>query len=337
MRRALGLLAVLYLLLLPGCSGDLLWAVGPTETVGVITSFSLQDRRLQVLSASLEAPVQMVRPENRFRIEPIPADLFRANRDLKALALLTDLSAPGVLAEAVDVLISRSERMSMATQDVDYRLIENVWAKGQCVLLVHARSGPALEEFLRTRGTHLARNFDDALQAAIAPAVLAGGEDDAMESYLRSQYGFEIGIPRGYVTGEDAVGRVVRLHRALTGEPARYLMVHWMPIAERPRDFGELLALRDRLGREYGQGDEVLRERSEVREGTFQGEPAWVVEGVWQNHRFVMGGPFRTYGFARDDRYFLVDAAVFNPPGKKLPYLREVLALARTFRTVEPS
>ena len=325
------------LLPLSGCSGDLLWAVGQTEKIGLVTSFSFQDRRVEELSTALQEPVQMVRLESRFRVEEIPFDLFPSNRDWKAIGVLTDLSAPGVLSEVVDHLISPQEQEAMARTEVDYRLIENAWAKGQCILLVHAKSASALASFLDQKGANLPENFDEALQVAMGPGVLAAGEDKDMEGYLRRNYGFEIGIPRGYLTGEDIEGRVVRLYRVISGEPARYLLIHWMPLADRPKSFDELVALRNRLGEIYYQGDQILDERSEVYEGEFQGQPAWIIEGVWQNDRYYIGGPFRTFAFERGDRYFLLDVDVYNPPGSKLPYLRETLAIARTFQLVEPS
>ncbi|MEZ4649137.1 MAG: DUF4837 family protein [Candidatus Eisenbacteria bacterium] len=204
-------------------------------------------------------------------------------------------------------------------------------------MLVHAKDTPSFEAFMKAEGRDLAARYDEALQTAIGPAVLAAGEDEDMESYIRQNYGFEIGIPRGYLTGEDAEGQVIRLYRVIDGEPARYVMVHWMPAAEGPKTLQEFVALRNELGEIYYQGDHILEERTQTREGVFQDQPAWLIEGVWQNDRFVMGGPFRTFGFVRGGRFFLLDAAVFNPPGSKLPYLREALAVARTFRVVEPS
>lgn len=327
----------LALLFVHGCAGDLLWAVGQTEKLGLITSFSMQDQRVAILSDSLEAPVLMVRPENRFRVDPIPLDLFEPNRDWKALAVLTNVNQPGSLREVVDHLISADEQRELGRSDAGYRLIDNAWAKGQCILLVHSTNTSTFENFMKGAGRDLAARYDEALQAAIGPAVLAAGEDEDMESYIRRNFGFEIGIPKGYLTGEDAEGRVVRLYRVIDGEPARYVLVHWMPVAERPKSLEEFVALRDELGEVYYQGDHILEERSDAREGTFQDQPAWLIEGVWQNDRFVMGGPFRTFGFERGGRFYVVDAAVFNPPGSKLPYLREALAVARTFRVVEPS
>ncbi|MEZ4649136.1 MAG: hypothetical protein R3E97_10210 [Candidatus Eisenbacteria bacterium] len=104
----------LALLLVAGCAGDLLWAVGQTEKLGLVTSFSLQDRRVSILSDSLEAPVLMVRPENRFRVDPIPNDLFEPNRDWKAIAVLTNVNEPGSLREVVDHLISTQEQQELA-------------------------------------------------------------------------------------------------------------------------------------------------------------------------------------------------------------------------------
>ncbi len=320
-----------------GCADSMLWAVGRTEKVGLLTSFAPDDRRVESLVQQLQAPVQMVRMENRFKVDRIPLDLFKPNRDWKGLAVLCDLSRPTQFDDEIARLVSDEVREELAAEDVAYRLIEDVWAKGQCVLLMHAKHPDALEAYLRRNGPTVARSFDEALQVAMGPAVLAAGRDEDMESYVREHYGFDIGIPSGYLTGEDPEGRVIRLYRVIQGEPARFVLVHWLPREEAPQSVEEFFDLRGELAEFYYQGDYILRDRSSGFEGSFQQEPALVLEGVWQNDKFVIGGPFRSYGFVRGDRFFVVDVAVFNPPGKKLPYLRETLAIARTFQVTEAS
>ncbi|MEZ4653616.1 MAG: DUF4837 family protein [Candidatus Eisenbacteria bacterium] len=200
-------------------------------------------------------------------------------------------------------------------------------------------SAPAedLTSFLRDRGETMVERFDVTLQEAIGPLLRAAGEDDDMERYVADNYGFDIAIPRGYSTGEDREGRVVRIYRSVEGEPARFVLVHWMPSDEAPDTPEAWLDVRDRLGAIYYDGDYVLKERSNATLGTFQGESAVCLSGVWQNDKYVIGGPFRSFGFCRGDRCFLIDVSVFNPPGAKLPYLREVLAIARTFQVVNPT
>jgi hypothetical protein len=111
--------------------------------------------------------------------------------------------------------------------------------------------------------------------------------------------------------------------------------VHWRGETAAPGTPEDLLALRDSLGRACYDGDQVLFDRSEAIPGTFQGRPAIHLRGVYQNRRHGYGGPFRAIAFIRGGRFYLLDAAVYNPAGRKLPYLREVLALAQTFHTEE--
>jgi len=316
----------------------MLYAVGNTERIGMVTDLAPNETRVGLTVGILQRPVQMVRPENRFVVEPIPSDRFRENRNWKALVILTDLRDPSdELEGSISDLISRREREEMAARPADYRIIENAWAKGQAVLLLHAGSPEGLTAFLRERGETMVERFDVALQEAIGPLLEATGSDSEMEKYVAQNYGFEIVIPRGYSTGEDREGRVVRIYRVVEGEPARFVLVHWMPAAEAPSSPEALLELRDRLGRIYYDGDYVLKERSGAEAGSLDGEPATLLQGIWQNDKYVIGGPFRSFGFRRGDRYFLIDVSVFNPPGAKLPYLREVLAIARTFQTVDPA
>lgn len=319
------------------CSDSVLWAVGPTERMALATSFDPNDGRVRRLEELFEEPVLMVRPEQRFQVEHIPPSLFESNRNLKCLCILTDLRAPGAFEDAVRTLISREEREQMVARDVDVRIIENVWARGQAIMLVHARTRESLAEYLDERGERLVARYDELLQAAIAPAVLAFGRNDDMESYLRQTHGIAIGIPKGYEVGEDAEESVVRLYRTLEGEPARFVLIHWLPASEAPETPEACMQLRDRLGYVYYDGDRVLDERSFSDQGSFQDQPAMILEGVWQNDKYVIGGPFRSFGFLRGDRFYLVDVSVFNPPGEKLPYLREVLAIARTFEDVRSS
>ncbi|MEZ4653617.1 MAG: hypothetical protein R3E12_08480 [Candidatus Eisenbacteria bacterium] len=50
----------------------MLWAIGNTERIGLATNFDLADTRVGLTVGILQRPVQMVRPENRFGVEPHP-------------------------------------------------------------------------------------------------------------------------------------------------------------------------------------------------------------------------------------------------------------------------
>ena len=71
--------------------------------------------------------------------------------------------------------------------------------------------------------------------------------------------------------------------------------------------------------------------RSHGSPGTFQGHEATILKGLWQNEKYGMGGAFETYLFFSGDRFFMVDISVYHPDGDKLPFLRELRAIASTF------
>jgi len=334
-RIVLFLVGAVLALFSSSCGDSLLWAVGTTEKLGLLTSFSLQDRRVGVFSELFEREIVLVRPESRFAVEYIPFDLFDANRNWKTIAVLGDLSRTGPIDDAVSFLISPETRAEMASKPVAYRIIENVWARGQAVILIHAKRSEDLEQFIADSGDSLLDNYEVALRTAIGPAVLSIGHNGDMEQYVRDHYGFEIGIPKGYSVGEDAEANVVRLYRVLQGEPARFALLHWMPVEEAPQTPEDLLDLRDELANFYYDGDFAHRDRSTASWGSFRGERAMVLSGLWQNKKYVIGGPFHSFGFVSGDRFFFLDGSVYNPPGKKLPYMREVMAVVRTFRDLE--
>jgi hypothetical protein len=79
----------------------------------------------------------------------------------------------------------------------------------------------------------------------------------------------------------------------------------------------------------------VLHERTRVFPDTFQDAPALKWEGIWQNDKYVIGGPFRAFAFHRDGASYLLTGIVFAPGQDKVYALRQVEALMKTFRLVQ--
>ena len=59
------------------------------------------------------------------------------------------------------------------------------------------------------------------------------------------------------------------------------------------------------------------------------------VNGRWEDEQVTAAGPFRAYEVHRGTRRYLVDLAVFAPGRPKLPYLRELMAIAETLGITE--
>jgi len=54
------------------------------------------------------------------------------------------------------------------------------------------------------------------------------------------------------------------------------------------------------------------------------------IHGRWEDDEVSAAGPYRFYEITREGRRYYVDLAVFAPGRPKLPYLRELQAIAET-------
>ena len=92
---------------------------------------------------------------------------------------------------------------------------------------------------------------------------------------------------------------------------------------------------RDEVGRDFYDGDRIVRQYTSAEEVNFAGWRALRLSGLWENRNLYVGGPFRTYCFYDEEakRRYMVDAAVFGAGVEKEPYLRQVDIIAHTFST----
>ncbi len=88
----------------------------------------------------------------------------------------------------------------------------------------------------------------------------------------------------------------------------------------------------ERILQVYNDGDFALAERTHTFPVSFQGEPALKWEGIWQNEKYTIGGPFRAFAFHRGGRSYILIGEVFAPGADKVYLLRQVEALMNTFR-----
>lgn len=320
----------------PACSGSLPMSLGSSAEIAVVTDARSGDSRVLALLAVLQEPLEFARGEARFRATVVPSAELDTRRHSRCLALLTDLGAPGSLAGPLRRLLSPEELEKMRAAPFAFRVVRDAWARGQCILVVHARASGGGEK-LAGSAADMTSALEEGITGALIPVVLAGGEERALERRLARDHGFTLRVPAGWLLGGDPARGVARLYRVDEEDGSRFLLLVSLPADRAPSGSDSLLAMRNRLGGSWGDGDQVDTGSSTVRSGLFQHLPATVVEGTWRNEKYAIGGPFRSYAFVRGSRFFLVDIAVFRPRDGRLPILREAAAVAATFRLAETS
>jgi len=117
--------------------------------------------------------------------------------------------------------------------------------------------------------------------------------------------------------------------------PYRWLSVSWST----PNDSTEL---EDQLkGLLYNTYQERLQDVT-INENYLQSESFWLKEysaikfyGLWESTIETKGGPFIAYGFYEPgkDRLYLLSGIIHAPNKDKIPYIRQMETIFRTFDT----
>jgi hypothetical protein len=159
----------------------------------------------------------------------------------------------------------------------------------------------------------------------------AGEAPPARES-MRERWGWGVRLPPEWVVDDRYADQ--RFVRVWHDAPVMQMFVSWEE-GRVQRTPEEWLMRRHQLVRDFYDGDEVVGGWSLSGTGSTPFGPTGThLKGLWENDRYVIGGPFRAWAFhcAEDDRTYLVDYSVYAPDRPKLPLLRVLEAVGRTFR-----
>jgi hypothetical protein len=306
-------------------------AVGPNDDISIFTNAGANVSVTAELRRLFAYPVEVMGKEAAFFVEFAPFQDFRVHRHVKNQVLAVDLSGDDALARALPDMLAGIADEQLRARKPFLRLVRDYWAVGQTSLFAVAWSEEDLRRLLaRADSTGLRREYEDAVVEGLTKTLYSMGEEEALARQTANHQGWTVRVLPNFFAAEDAQGHAVKFNAA---DPVRLILVSWWE-GEIPLEaaaWEPLLA--DALWK-YNDGDFVLAERSRVYAYPFQGEPALRWEGVWQNEKYVIGGPFRAFACHRDGKSFLLVGIVYAPGQDKVPALRQVEAMITTFRTV---
>ncbi len=328
---ALGLMATL---LTGGCTSSFSAAVGPNQDLTIISDFPVGDERAEQIRTLFGQRVATpLRPEARFKVERTDSTGFGPRKDWRNLIILADFTRPSWGTRAAERVLG-ADRLARLTADgaVGLQLSRDVWANGQTVLFFHAPSADAVGEWVEREGADLVARYEDSVIEGLMQTSFLAGEQAVMASGIAQRHGFALRIPKEYVVEEQAENRFVRIKTMQPNGVMLWLFVYYQEKTGDALDPNLALGLRDRLSELYYNGDKIDPSRVSVSPRTFLGHAALEILGLYQNLDPPMGGLFKLICFHAGDRLYLIDMAVYNPPGDKIPQLRTLEAIARTFQ-----
>jgi hypothetical protein len=316
--------------LLAGAECDkLVPAVGPSGSVTLVTDLPANSPAEMALRAALEREVVLVRPERAFRVESMQGGQLDRMRHARNLALMVDLSRTSDLTREVGRLVGERLLGEMRAGRRLYSLYSDVWANGQSVMVLAAPTAADLSRAIDANADRIYESLERRVIQQTAHIIYISGEQADFARYLSKRYGWTLRIPKGFQVSEDADEHVVRFLMSEGG--TRLLFVHWQDGVDRLPSVEECIDIRARIVYFYDQ-DTVLREATTSQRTDFRGRRVLKLDGVWQNEKYTKGGPFRTYCLIENGRFYMIDLLVFDPRGGKIDLMRQVEAMAVTFR-----
>lgn len=295
-------------------------AVGPIREVAIVTEW--WGAVESTLQATLQRRINTPQPEPEFRLRVFTNDQFLTYSRFRTLLLV------GTTADTLIRTVLRHRVESLPGGRHGLFRIPNAWAAHQ-ELLVFAASGPeSLVCGLREYSDRLRGTVRSIVLRHTARALYHNGHNLRAEDSLLSEYDLRLEIPREWrLRQEHAVERFVYIFGHY---PDRGVSVYWEN-SERELRLEELLLLRDSLAARFYDGDQVQRDHVVVDTVPFLSHSAVRVSGIWQNEASTIGGPFISYAFNHDERFYLLDGIVYNPGRKKLDHLYQVEAILTSF------
>jgi hypothetical protein len=314
-----------------GCGGPVVTAAGESDDLVIVRDDAARTAG-NALKAVMESPVEWLLDEQAFRaaeISPSKLKLYVNRRHL----LLAGVWGQGGVEDLVRrrVLgLDRESRPSLV-------LVEDIWARGQVVGVIMGRDDADLAQYIERAGTEILERFQNAAVLRAARTLKERGAESGMEAALEARFGWSLAPPQGYeLFSTDSDEGFAFLRRT---DPDRTVSVYWQDGEPGFASAEFAIAKRGELGERYFEGDEIEWQRELVIEAVeFAGRPAVRLSGWWANRTLVGGGPFITYCFFEPSqgRVYLVDGSLFAPGMDKVPLMRNLDAIARTFTSGGP-
>jgi hypothetical protein len=327
----LGLLIGPCLAGLGGCGGPVVTAAGESDDLVIIRDEAAARAALALRSA-LESPVGWLLEEHAFRGAEVSPDRFEHFTNRRHIVLVGIWGARGV---------ERLVRGRVAGLDEDapprFEIVEDIWARGQVVGVVMGRDENDIIEYVMANGEAVLERFEEAAVARAAKNLCRRAGRTGIEEALAERFGWSICPPKGYDLFSADVEKGFAFFRRT--RPDRTISIYWQDGEASFASEEFAIAKRTELGQRFFDGDEIeWRRELAVDAVEFGGRPAVRLSGWWANRELVGGGPFRSYCFFEPSqgRVYLVDLSLFAPALDKVPMMRNLDAVAHTFRTAWP-
>jgi hypothetical protein len=272
-------------------------------------------------------------PEAPFDVELVETADDRT-RYARTLIVVATLDGPADAARTARRLLGRSRCDSVRARGAGWFEFADVYARSQRAVVLIATRRHAVDSLCAARAADVRHRIEASTLERCRDDLLSSPTAQLHFRDLAPSAGFDLRVPASYVPQpacRDWPNAVQFLRRA----PTRMITVYWLDDVDgtRVHDAEFVTGLqRDVLWRLHG--DTLAADATSVEATRWGRFDALRLEGIWQNRVEIGGGPLVTH-FVHDpirNRLYGIQCQLYAPGRSKRGWVRELLALASTFR-----
>ncbi len=288
------------------------------------------------LRSTFEHIVRTPHIEKTFTLKYITDKDFVRYTEFRYLVLAATLESTGRVGKIVHTVISDSSVRAEVEAGRHYVFTQtNQWAKDQMMIVLVGKDIHSLKERIEANRDFLYDIFDIDYNQRLKKLMYRKGEQKKVADRLMELYGWNLRLqPDYFIVEEDVEHGFVWLGRMY---PKRSIFIRWIVGGDTTllnEDW--VIRERNRIGSTYQSGDKVGEPYLFSQRATFLERDAQITTGLWENDDKFQGGPFKNYTFydPLSRRIYMIDISVYEPERDKIPSLRQLNIIARTFRTI---
>lgn len=305
-------------------------------TIGIMADSSEWEGLQGVLRSTYEKVVRTPQKEKRFTLIHVPESDFERYTKFRYLILLATLGSEGKVGQMVNQVISDPKIMNGIQEGEYYIFVQkDQWASDQLMVILVSKDIQTLREKIENNGKLLYDIFEKDFVNRLTKDILKGRYHKKFEKRLLSSYNWTLQVQQDYFIANELPKQGYIWFRRLN--PERWISVRWISDADTSYlNPNWITTERNRIGKQYYDGHQIMRSFFFSHPSTFLGRPAQITTGLWGHETESAGGPFLNYTFfdASTNSIYMIDLALFAPHREKLPLLRRMEIIAKSFRTV---
>lgn len=333
MKKTIILLIIASILFWYGCKKRLPNAGGQRDIIVVLAEDSDWDKTKDALEDALERDVFTPNRETIYYLlhglpENLPSYFYGKN-----LILIGNLEGLSEASKLISNLLTDNAINKVKKKEAFIFEKDNPWAFSQYLLIITTPGKPELVDIIKKNRDVIFNYFENASSERAKYLIYSAGRVKAKEEKLKNEFFFSIDLPFGFFwAGEDSLKTFAKFVRHY---PFRSISIGWQDKLLDSISWNDACRIRDSIGTLYFENDLIVKDMTKGKHVEFLERGGYKLEGIWENDEKIMGGPFRTYLFndSLHNRSYIIDIHVFAPGKKKWFYLKELEAIASTFRT----